>query len=885
MDTPRRLSSHDSSPLSSQVECHPIEELCEEEDYNGTASVAPDSTAVEDNSSENDILTTISIERQVEFLKDIQENVSDFFPEFSFVLSRVSIDGAEGDLQVPVLMITPLQLFVHQPLGVMPRIQIQVQYKIYSVHVLMRLWKKESFDTFEDIASLCKLLGDKSQYKFCPGLLQYDQYMSEYNKTIRFHLKKVRLTTFPFKRVDSVDCSLLFQLAHNATKEEKSSKEVKCYPCKSLLLYLKHQKRRTSSETPTRKTKRQQPSSRARMSYMSPASQAKRRKLAQYERTSNIRKLARYEENEIELDEEQNDEMCAIVKKMEDEDLQKLFDEGEKHGVGSILKDIWATDLDRQRKEFSHDQATNCNGRRGNRWSMVTIRMALAIYCRSPAAYQALKDFNILSLPAKSTLQSYSGAFIHAPGASSACITDQVSRYVLFKEQCRLVGKHEPRGDGALIFDEVKVACQLMWNSRNNQLMGLAMTAADLASLNDIYLLLKNSEGSKQTSYVLQFLWRDLTSSFDIVGPYFTCASSVDGKFVLACVLETVKLFQCHGLQTSVLVCDGGSSNIATIKACHGHHGAYSVTDGEDKFEVKPWMINPFNPPNQIFWLICPSHQLKNMINALFSSKIGGSKQFQRTDKCTFGWEAIDSLYQRELERAKQNLARMVPRLKETHVLRDAWTKLNVHPAKIMQQEQVLGELYWYANQEPTPPDAGVASETLEYLEACSRLFEKGFLSHDCVRDMNSDVIKNINEGFSYFTDWLDAILQQDPKFPHTSSTQRSFLSWQTWDLLRIDVYGFRAFSEWFFKTYPTYFISLVRLSGSAAESLFSQYKHNAGGKLDSVNYCTARAAHLVKQTVSTHHSGKGYRDENLNTTELPLRKKTYNKHNTTNNS
>ena len=52
------------------------------------------------------------------------------------------------------------------------------------------------------------------------------------------------------------------------------------------------------------------------------------------------------------------------------------------------------------------------------------------------------------------------------------------------------------------------------------------------------------------------------------------------------------------------------------------------------------------------------------MINALFSSKIGGSKQFQRTDKCTFGWEAIDSLYQRELERAKQNLARMVPRLK-----------------------------------------------------------------------------------------------------------------------------------------------------------------------------------------------------------------------------
>ena len=81
-----------------------------------------------------------------------------------------------------------------------------------------------------------------------------------------------------------------------------------------------------------------------------------------------------------------------------------------------------------------------------------------------------------------------------------------------FKEQSRLAGKQEPRGDGALIFDEVTVACQLMWNSCNNKLMGLAMTSTDLTSLNDIYLLLQKSEGSKQTSYVLQFLWRDLIS-------------------------------------------------------------------------------------------------------------------------------------------------------------------------------------------------------------------------------------------------------------------------------------------------------------------------------------------------------------------------------------
>jgi len=239
---------------------------------------------------------------------------------------------------------------------------------------------------------------------------------------------------------------------------------------------------------------------------------------------------------------------------------------------------------------------------------------ALAVYIRSPSAYEALKQFDILKLPAKSTLQAYTGAFIHDPGTNKTnCIAEQVSRYLVYKEECKQLGKQEPQADGAIIFDEVKVACQLVWNSRNNQLMGLAMTPKDLASLNDVYALLKNPEADKQTSYILQFIWRDLTSKFDIVGPYYTSPSTVDCQFVVACVFETIELFQLYGLKTSVLVCDGGSANVAAIKASHDRHGAYSVAeDQDDKYEVKPWMINPYLPTQKIFWLICPSHQVTN---------------------------------------------------------------------------------------------------------------------------------------------------------------------------------------------------------------------------------------------------------------------------------
>jgi len=59
--------------------------------------------------------------------------------------------------------------------------------------------------------------------------------------------------------------------------------------------------------------------------------------------------------------------------------------------------------------------------------------------------------------------------------------------------------------------------------------------------------------------------------------------------------------------------------------------------------------------------------------------------------------------------------------------------------------------------------------------------------------------------------------------------------------------------------------LSLVRLSRSTVETLLSQFKSTARGKLSAMNYPTARAAHLVKHTVTPHHSSKGYRDAPLN--------------------
>ena len=288
-----------------------------------------------------------------QFLRNVIENASHDFSELAFTL------GFNG--LVPFLTITQRTLFDHPPFGFTSRVQITMQYKNYKVHILMRLWKEGELESIQDVFELCSIFSYKSQYKFCPGI-NPDYYEDQYHQPIRFHIKSVRQCHFPFSRVDSVNCKLWFLLASNAAVTEKTASEVKCSACKRLIHDLTLQKKRTLGESPSRKFKRQLPSSRARLQYMSPFSQQKRKQFAQYQRSSSLQKLGKLEESEVVLDDEQNEEMCAIVEAVQPDELEKLFQEGDQHNVGNLMKNIWYTDKDRQRKEFANDQSRNGKG-------------------------------------------------------------------------------------------------------------------------------------------------------------------------------------------------------------------------------------------------------------------------------------------------------------------------------------------------------------------------------------------------------------------------------------------------------------------------------------------------------------------------------------------
>ena len=125
----------------------------------------------------------------------------------------------------------------------------------------------------------------------------------------------------------------------------------------------------------------------------------------------------------------------------------------------------------------------------------------------------------------------------------------------------------------------------------------------------------------------------------------------MNSKFILSCVLEIVKLFHLHGLATTLIVCDGASTNLSTLKATYGCFGAYPILEGtycqeyhvniindinkidkSDPCDVSPVMINPFSPPNPILWLICPTHQVSFVLMQIYKFIV---LLFKEHDKCS----------------------------------------------------------------------------------------------------------------------------------------------------------------------------------------------------------------------------------------------------------
>ena len=73
----------------------------------------------------------------------------------------------------------------------------------------------------------------------------------------------------------------------------------------------------------------------------------------------------------------------------------------------------------------------------------------------------------------------------------------------------------------------------------------------------------------------------------------------------------------------------------------------------------------------------------------------------------------------------------------------------------------MLTELNSYISQHPPPPDAPSVRCTFQYLSACNLLFEQGLLSHNRVFAKDMKVLHNVKQGYTFFADWLQTLIDE----------------------------------------------------------------------------------------------------------------------------
>jgi len=241
----------------------------------------------------------------------------------------------------------------------------------------------------------------------------------------------------------------------------------------------------------------------------------------------------------------------------------------------------------------------------------LVLNPALAVYTRSPSAYEALKSFQIIQLPGVQTLKDYINSNREDPGKIQERLKlcrEEYNRMVAMQQQ--LGNKQVPISKGVLIFDEVKVGLNVQWNSRTDEFIGHSMTSEEMSTLHDIYESFDREEQTSKTSYVLQTLWRDLTSDYDIIGPYYTSSGGLKNIFLVGCIYDAIRQFEQFNFSVVAVTCDGASANLTALKALCHRKGAYGHDPSlQDQHQVPVTFRNPYTG-NDVFMIICPSHQV-----------------------------------------------------------------------------------------------------------------------------------------------------------------------------------------------------------------------------------------------------------------------------------
>ena len=103
---------------------------------------------------------------------------------------------------------------------------------------------------------------------------------------------------------------------------------------------------------------------------------------------------------------------------------------------------------------------------------------------------------------------------------------------------------------------------------KGGRISGFTLAHAELPVLHDAFTSTIAS-GCQKTSYIVQFLWRDLTSGFDLIGPHIPVPKSVDSNVKKELFMLCLKKILCGFPKTTPPHWWGGSRWESSVLCGH----------------------------------------------------------------------------------------------------------------------------------------------------------------------------------------------------------------------------------------------------------------------------------------------------------------------------
>ena len=238
--------------------------------------------------------------------------------------------------------------------------------------------------------------------------------------------------------------------------------------------------------------------------------------------------------------------------------------------------------------------------------------------------------------------------------------------------------------DGMLIFDEMNLQVDLLWNTKSHVLDGLVDPDQNLSRL--IKSLLSNDEPTEESILAKKVnAWQFKTFRHKT----FMCETFMNGGNLDAesCLWQFSHVLRClesSGFRVHALCCDAAPTNASFF----GRLRLLKLTDQVWLWKDQVSCVHPLDPTRRIYLFHCLVHVLKSIRNRHFDASV--SMKDDREGHVN--WDFVIDSFSRDYDRI-DNSAKTIGEVNAKAVKPDGWLKMMVSVCMSIYSDPTLAEV------------------------------------------------------------------------------------------------------------------------------------------------------------------------------------------------